>query len=607
MARMTFAQNIGDYRNTLAIGPAYINSTIGWQEYTGPGIFQGWKPASRSLSERSPFNGNVHVNKDLVINTDFQLNGNFTGGDNTKITVSGIGTTFTLGEGGNCTLHSMDVNARNEFINKGTTTFTSGNSELRLMYFGTLDDQDGGKLDNYGTINLDGKLIARNESLIISQANAKIVGMGMIDAPGLRDVQFRIANAGGWDDAFRLSGEHNVRNCCFVFDGSTDQVAGNIPTPIFSLTVDSGHKLTVTKQIDLYGYASLTQGYPHVRVKSGSTMDLVKHMITTDCEDFFGAATFTLEDGATLMTAYPTGISSYANAEDCRYKIGYGAIRTNSAYYSSGANYVYNGTDARQFSGCFITEPESNTVHDLTNLNPHGLDLCKNFRPLEVTGTVTGEVNTDPDVKDYGYVRAPTLPVTLSYFNAFFNGFDSVMLQWETQSETNNLGFYLLRSVEPDATRANVISGLVPATNSPQGAVYCFEDSSLYEDGVYYYWLQDVSFDGQIELHGPVLAQVTLRGGTSQTPDLPLKTGLICNYPNPFNPSTQLEYYLEKEADVDFKVYNLKGQLVDQITLRHQDSGFHRYTWTPRLSSGFYLIRFTAEGKSNTRKVILSK
>jgi hypothetical protein len=237
----------------------------------------------------------------------------------------------------------------------------------------------------------------------------------------------------------------------------------------------------------------------------------------------------------------------------------------------------------------------------------HMLRLHNNFRPLNVTGGYLGNINTDSSVSGEGYIVGQTLPVTLSYFNAFFNGFDSVILQWETQSETNNLGFYVLRSVEPDAALANVVSDLVPAANSSQGAIYYFEDADLYEDGVYYYWLQDVSFTGEIELHGPTMAQVTLQGGSNHVPDLPLKTGLIRNYPNPFNPSTQLEYYLENSSDVCFEVYNLRGQMVDQFTLRNQANGFHRYKWKPQLGSGTYLIKFSADGKTNIRKVLLAK
>jgi len=229
-----------------------------------------------------------------------------------------------------------------------------------------------------------------------------------------------------------------------------------------------------------------------------------------------------------------------------------------------------------------------------------------NFRPLRVDGGYQGNINTDSGIGE-GYVEGQTLPVTLSYFNGYFNGFDSVVLQWETQTETNNLGFYVLRATELEPASAGVISDLIQAANTSQGATYYFEDKDLYEDGIYYYWLQDVSFSGLADLHGPILVQVTLGAGSNHVPDLPLTTSLVRNYPNPFNPSTQLEYYLEEGSDVAFEVYNLKGQKLDQFTLRHQDKGFHRYTWEPQLGSGIYLIKFTADGKSNIRKVVLTK
>lgn len=382
------------------------------------------------------------------------------------------------------------------------------------------------------------------------------------------------------------------------------------------LLVESGHKLTLTKDLTIQGDRSILQGYPLVRVASGSTLDLKNHTITSDLDSDKGVSEFILESGATLIIGHEDGISSYSHPNGNGYRIGYGAIQTNSADYSSGANYHFDGDSYQdassnrvQFSGCFYTDldPTQHRVHDLIILNDRGLDLCPDFQPLEISGSVSPSANTDPNT-EWGWVRGgETLPVTLSYFNAVFNGFDSVTMQWETQTETNNLGFYILRSTEPDATSATVISSLIVATNSSQGAVYSYKDDSLNDDGVYYYWLQDVSFAGEIELHGPAMAQVTLNGGGNHSPDIPLKTGFMRNYPNPFNPSTQLEYYLEEGSDVGFKVYNLKGQLVDQITLRNQAGGFHRYTWEPQLSSGVYLIKFTADGKSNTRRVMLSK
>jgi len=620
-----------------------LNSRVGWKVYTGPGALQGWKTALSSgyprLSDASPFGGNIYMEANTRVNitNDFVLNGTWTGGPGAILDIingtTSDPTTLTVGQSGIMSVHEVDIETlgqlinygdltvnvvessiASEFINHGITTMTSPDSKIWLRA-GT-SATTGGILDNYGTITLNGEVDTRNYATIISRATGTIVGSGRITTPDPGDATFRIANAGGRDEAFQLTGTHEVYECTYIYDGNTDQILGDIRIPIFKLIVESGHKLTLTKDLTIQGDRSILQGYPLVRVASGSTLDLKNHTITSDLDSDKGVSEFILESGATLIIGHEDGISSYSHPNGNGYRIGYGAIQTNSADYSSGANYHFDGDSYQdassnrvQFSGCFFTDldPTQHRVHDLIILNDRGLDLCPDFRPLEISGSVSPSANTDPNT-EWGWVRGgETLPVTLSYFNAVFNGFDSVTMQWETQTETNNLGFYILRSTEPDATSATVISSMIAATNSSQGAVYSYKDDSLYDDGVYYYWLQDVSFAGEIELHGPAMAQVTLNGGGNHSPDIPLKTGFMRNYPNPFNPSTQLEYYLENDSDADFKVYNLKGQLVDQITLRNQPGGFHRYTWEPQLSSGVYLIKFTADGKSNTRRVMLSK
>jgi hypothetical protein len=373
--------------------------------------------------------------------------------------------------------------------------------------------------------------------------------------------------------------------------------------------VKNGTHLTLSESVTLVDrHKTAGMPDPTFKVEGGGTLDTGNYIITASKSNKHAKAQFVLDSGATIRTSNVDGISSVKGTGGNGNIIQNGAIRTNNATYSSEANYVFYGTGpgGRQYSGDFETSPITNTVNTIINESSSMLLLDGSFYPLYVTTGYSGNINTISGIGE-GYVNGQTLPVTLSYFNAFFNGFDSVMLQWETQSETNNLGFYVLRSNEPDAALANVVSELVPAANSSQGASYYFEDAALYDDGLYYYWLQDVSFSGAVELHGPCMAYVTLQGGSSQAPDIPLKTSLIRNFPNPFNPSTQLEYYLEAGSDVSFEIYNLKGKLLDQFTLRNQAGGFHRYKWEPLLSSGTYLVKFTANGRTNIRKVVLAK
>ena len=50
-------------------------------------------------------------------------------------------------------------------------------------------------------------------------------------------------------------------------------------------------------------------------------------------------------------------------------------------------------------------------------------------------------------------------------------------------------------------------------------------------------------------------------------------------YPNPFNPSTDIDFTLPLDSYIKLSVYNIKGQEVDVVFEGYQDSGQHSYTW----------------------------
>jgi hypothetical protein len=85
---------------------------------------------------------------------------------------------------------------------------------------------------------------------------------------------------------------------------------------------------------------------------------------------------------------------------------------------------------------------------------------------------------------------------------------------------------------------------------------------------------------------------------------LPSEFVLSKNYPNPFNPSTQVNFELPETADVSIKVYNIVGQEVATLVNEQMQAGFHNATFeADNLASGLYIARLTASGSSGEQFV----
>ncbi len=80
------------------------------------------------------------------------------------------------------------------------------------------------------------------------------------------------------------------------------------------------------------------------------------------------------------------------------------------------------------------------------------------------------------------------------------------------------------------------------------------------------------------------------------------------NKPNPFNPSTSIEYSLHRGGNVRLEVYNSSGQVVDVLVDGYRPAGAHLAVWnTSGKASGVYFYRFRSGGFTETRKMTLLK
>jgi hypothetical protein len=89
---------------------------------------------------------------------------------------------------------------------------------------------------------------------------------------------------------------------------------------------------------------------------------------------------------------------------------------------------------------------------------------------------------------------------------------------------------------------------------------------------------------------------------------LPDSYKLERNYPNPFNPSTTLEFSTPLQGLVSIEIYDILGRKVSTITNENYQAGFHKVRWdASQFSSGIYFAIFRAGDKEFTQKLTLIK
>jgi hypothetical protein len=266
-------------------------------------------------------------------------------------------------------------------------------------------------------------------------------------------------------------------------------------------------------------------------------------------------------------------------------------------------------TDNSPYFTVVETGPSTYTFYD------ESVDLNNNYTYR--IATISGSGN----VSHYGneataYVPA-IVPVELQRFDAEVTE-NKVNLTWSTETETNNSGFEILRSVQNDNTWVNI--GFVPGFGtSTEVHHYSFMDESL-QSGDYQYRLKQIDFDGTFEYSN--ILEVTV--------DAPTIFSLEQNYPNPFNPTTKIKYSIadvianpdeirmKQSQFITLKIYDVLGNEVATLVNEQKPAGTYEVEFNGTgLPSGIYFYQLlvsalqSKDGKAGTfiesKKMVLLK
>ena len=205
----------------------------------------------------------------------------------------------------------------------------------------------------------------------------------------------------------------------------------------------------------------------------------------------------------------------------------------------------------------------------------------------QTTGWIVGNSG-----KIYKFNGDP-LPVELTSFSADVIA-SKVHLNWSTATETNNRGFEIQRMTDGNWLAVGFKEG---SGTTSEKSDYSFVDNSDLNPGKISYRLKQVDFDGRFSFSKIVEVELA-----------PAEFVLNQNFPNPFNPTTQISYQLPVNCFVSLKVFDMTGREVATLVNREEQAGFHTATFeASNVATGIYFFRIQAGDFVSMKKLILLK
>jgi len=293
------------------------------------------------------------------------------------------------------------------------------------------------------------------------------------------------------------------------------------------------------------------------------------------------------------------------------------------------------------------TNPYSNSYLDLgwTSIEVTETDEISNvlFSVLwesvdyasEGTFHATSPAGTDVEL----YASTVTTPVQLELYNSGFNG-ETMNGEWIIymldsfgdggHQVTDGIVTFISETIE-----IGMVDGLVSdsgGTPIPEAVITVSNIATMADDlGEFSFDILSGNYTFTCEAEGYEVATIdeeVLTGALTSldfqlteitgTNDIPtLNTALHSNYPNPFNPVTNIAYSVKEAGIVTLEVYNIKGQLVKTLVNELKETGTHTVTWSgtdnsnKSVSSGVYFYKMVADSNigryTSTKKMILMK
>lgn len=231
-----------------------------------------------------------------------------------------------------------------------------------------------------------------------------------------------------------------------------------------------------------------------------------------------------------------------------------------------------------------------------------------------IDGSGAGDQTTWDNSLNYGFIRnttgGPSNYIGVALLSETNYGFYAI------KNDGNDGGFQIYDGFD-DSEKWQAISNGVSKTNAGPGDV-----SNVVSSGPYSIAAGDtvtvafavLSADDKNGLDAAVnnartkYQEILVTGVETDLPGVPLEFSLSQNFPNPFNPSTEIKYSVADGGFVSLKIYDILGNEVATLVNEFQNPGNYKFKFDASdLSSGIYIYKLSTSSFVDSKKMVLIK
>ena len=206
--------------------------------------------------------------------------------------------------------------------------------------------------------------------------------------------------------------------------------------------------------------------------------------------------------------------------------------------------------------------------------------------PLDMDGIISGDCQS---------LDNSALPIELEHFSAQVVG-ETVLLEWTTSAEIDNLGFDIQRSL--DGIDFQSIGWEEGQGNSNRMVAYTFIDENVQKNITYYYRLVNRDLQGGGDISPLRSARVKGEGSAVVSPV----------YPNPvFGANAHLQIVGQQNTRIQLRLFNGMGLLMHQREIELEEGLNQVELSLDQLPSGHYYTLIENEGTTIQRRLMISR